>query len=171
MSEEKATVEVVEEKKDKKAEKAAAKEAKKAKKQEAIKEAKADEKPHRILNFLSKEYKGENAVMLFLALFAIVLGVLIVTGTLEIAEEYFLVGLYKGKLFAWILIGLAGISLLFVIIPFYRPSMTEIKHLKTPTKAEFLVNVARTMIFIVLMAAFFFLCDLGLNPLMELIKK
>ena len=100
-----------------------------------------------------------------------VLGALIVSGTLEIDEKYFLVGLYKGKLFAWILIGLAAISLLFVIIPFYRPSMTEIKHLKTLTRAEFLVNVARTMIFILLMVAFFFVCDLGLNPLMELIKK
>ena len=109
--------------------------------------------------------------MLFLALFAIVLGALIVTGTLEIDEKYFLVGLYKGKLFAWILIGLAAISLLFVVIPFYRPSMTEIKHLKTLSRAEFLVNVARTMIFILLMVAFFFVCDLGLNPLMELIKK
>ena len=163
MSEEKQTQEVVE-KKDKKALKA-------QKRAEAKAQRAEDEKPHRILDFLAKEYRGENAVMLFLALFAIVLGALIVSGTLEIDEKYFLVGLYKGKLFAWILIGLAAISLLFVIIPIYRPSMSEIKHLKTPTKAEFLVNVARTMIFILLMVAFFFVCDLGLNPLMELIKK
>lgn len=160
-----------EERENKKAQRAEAKAAKQAARQQAIEAAKADEKPHRILNFLSKEYRGENAVMLFLALFAIVLGALIVTGTLEIDEKYFLVGLYKGKLFAWILIGLAAISLLFVVIPFYRPSMTEIKHLKTLSRAEFLINVARTMIFILLMVAFFFVCDLGLNPLMELIKK
>ena len=160
-----------EERENKKAQKAEAKAAKQAAREQALAEAKANEKPHRILDFLSKEYRGENAVMLFLALFAIVLGALIVSGTLEIDEKYFLVGLYKGKLFAWILIGLAAISLLFVIIPFYRPSMTEIKHLKTLTRAEFLVNVARTMIFILLMVAFFFVCDLGLNPLMELIKK
>ena len=160
-----------EERENKKAQRAEAKAAKKAERQQAIEAAKADEKPHRILNFLSKEYRGENAVMLFLALFAIVLGALIVTGTLEIDEKYFLVGLYKGRLFAWILIGLAAISLLFVVIPFYRPSMTEIKHLKTLSRAEFLINVARTMIFILLMVAFFFVCDLGLNPLMELIKK
>lgn len=160
-----------EERENKKAQRAEAKAAKKAERQQAIEAAKADEKPHRILNFLSKEYRGENAVMLFLALFAIVLGALIVTGTLEIDEKYFLVGLYKGKLFAWILIGLAAISLLFVVIPFYRPSMTEIKHLKTLSRAEFLINIARTMIFILLMVAFFFVCDLGLNPLMELIKK
>lgn len=160
-----------EERENKKAQRAEAKAAKQAERQQAIEAAKADEKPHRILNFLSKEYRGENAVMLFLALFAIVLGALIVTGTLEIDEKYFLVGLYKGKLFAWILIGLAAISLLFVVIPFYRPSMTEIKHLKTLSRAEFLINIARTMIFILLMVAFFFVCDLGLNPLMELIKK
>ena len=160
-----------EERESKKAQRAEAKAAKKAQREQALAEAKANEKPHRILDFLSKEYRGENAVMLFLALFAIVLGALIVSGTLEIDEKYFLVGLYKGKLFAWILIGLAAISLLFVVIPFYRPSMTEIKHLKTLSRAEFLVNVARTMVFILLMVAFFFVCDLGLNPLMELIKK
>ena len=160
-----------EERENKKAQRAEAKAAKKAQREQALAEAKANEKPHRILDFLSKEYRGENAVMLFLALFAIVLGALIVSGTLEIDEKYFLVGLYKGKLFAWILIGLAAISLLFVVIPFYRPSMTEIKHLKTLSRAEFLVNVARTMVFILLMVAFFFVCDLGLNPLMELIKK
>ncbi len=145
------------------------KKALKAQKEQAKANKSVDEKPHRILNFLSKEYRGENAVMLLLALFAIVLGVLIVNGTLTISEEYFLLGYKKGKLFAWILIGLATISLVFVLIPFFRPSLSEIKHLKGLSKAEFLKNVARTLVFIIILCVFFFLCDLALNPLMDLI--
>ena len=114
MSEEKVVVQQ-EEVVDKKALRAKAKAEKKAAK--AAKRAEEGEKPHRILDFLSKEYKGENIVMLILALFAIVLGVLIVNGTLAINEEkYFLIGYAQGKLFAWILIGLAVIS--YVSLPF-----------------------------------------------------
>ena len=155
MSEEKVVVQQ-EEVVDKKALRAKAKAEKKAAK--AAKRAEEGEKPHRILDFLSKEYKGENIVMLILALFAIVLGVLIVNGTLAINEE------------KYFLIGLAVISLAFVVIPFFRPSFSEIKHLKGLSKVDFLLNVARTFVFILLMCVFFFLCDLGLNPLMELIK-
>jgi len=129
------------------------------------------EKPHRIRDFLSSNYRGENAVMLFLVIFSMVLGGLIVTQKLTISEEIFFLGYANGKLFAWILIGLSAIGLVLIAIPFYRPSMSEIKHLKPNSKADFLRNVARTLVFTLALALFFFLCDLGLNPLMELIKK
>lgn len=129
------------------------------------------EKPHRIRDFISKEYRGENAVMLFLVIFSMVLGGLIVYGKLTISEEIFFLGYAKGKLFAWILIGLSAIGLFFIAIPFYRPSIAELKHLKPNSKADFLRNIARTIAFILALTLFFFLCDLGLNPLMELIKK
>ena len=118
----------------------------------------ADEKPHRILNFLSKEYKGENIIMLILALFAI-------------DPSYFLVGIGGGKLVAWILIGLAVVSLLFVFIPIYRPSVSEIKHLSGLSKSQFLVNVARTLCFIIALCLFFLLCDLALDFILNAISK
>ena len=139
-----------------------------AEKERMLKES--GEKPHRILNFLSKEYKGENIIMLVLALFAITLGVLIVTGVLKI-KDVFLLDIFEGKLFAWILIGLATISLVLVFIPFYRPSFSEIKNLSGLSKSQFLLNVARTFIFIVVLIAFMLVCDLAFDPLIELIKK
>ena len=43
-----------------------------------------------------------------------------INGVIKIDEDkYFLIGFKEGKLFAWILIGLATISLAFVIIPFF----------------------------------------------------
>lgn len=121
------------------------------------------------MSVLSKEYKYENLILAFLAIFAIVLGALIVNGTLVIGENYFLIGSYP-KVFAWVLIGLGIISLLLVALPFYKPSFDEAKHIKGLKKSEFLVNIARVLIFILILAAFFFLCDLALDPLMDLFK-
>lgn len=121
------------------------------------------------MSVLSKEYKYENLILAFLAIFAIVLGALIVNGTLVIGENYFLIGSYP-KVFAWVLIGLGIISLLLVALPFYKPSFDEAKHIKGLKKSEFLVNIARVLIFILILAAFFFLCDLALDPFMDLFK-
>ena len=148
-----------------------AKKDKEVKVEEVVNAKKETEKPHRIRDFLYREYRGENAVMLFLSLFAIVLGALIVTQKLTISEEYFLLGYKKGKLFAWILIGLSSIALIFILIPFYRPSISELKHLKPNSKADFFRNVARTLVFTICLTAFFILCDLGLDPLMKWLTK
>ena len=121
------------------------------------------------MSVLSKEYKYENLILAFLAVFAIVLGALIVNGTLVIGKDYFLIGSYP-KVFAWVLIGLGVISLLLVALPFYKPSFDEAKHIKGLKKSEFLVNIARVLIFIFILAGFFFLCDLALDPLMDLFK-
>ena len=168
MSEEVKVQAAAEKELDKKAIKEARKAAKQAERERMLKES--GEKPHRILNFLSKEYKGENIIMLVLALFAITLGVLIVTEVLTI-QNVFLLDIFKGKLFAWILIGLATISLVLVFIPFYRPSISEIKNLSGLSKSQFLLNVARTFIFIVVLIAFMFLCDLALDPLKAWLTK
>ena len=121
------------------------------------------------MSVLSKEYKYENLILAFLAVFAIVLGALIVNGTLVIGKDYFLIGSYP-KVFAWVLIGLGAISLFLVALPFYKPSFDEAKHIKGLKKSEFLVNIARVLIFIFILAGFFFLCDLALDPLMDLFK-
>ena len=121
------------------------------------------------MSVLSKEYKYENLILAFLAVFAIVLGALIVNGTLVIGKDYFLIGSYP-KVFAWVLVGLGVISLLLVALPFYKPSFDEAKHIKGLKKSEFLVNIARVLIFIFILAGFFFLCDLALDPLIDLFK-
>lgn len=121
------------------------------------------------MSFLSKEYKYENLILAFLAIFAIVLGALIISGSLVIDSNFFLIGSYP-KVFAWVLVGLGVISLLLVIWPFYKPSIDEAKHIKGLKRSEFLINIVRVLIFIVVLALFFFLCDLALDPLMQLFK-
>ena len=87
------------------------------------------DKPNRIAQFLNTEYKFENFLLVALSLFAIVFGVLILQDTFSIPADAFLVGQY-GDVFAWVLIVLGVISLLLWAIPFYRPSVSEIKHIK-----------------------------------------
>ncbi|MBQ8292439.1 MAG: preprotein translocase subunit SecE [Bacilli bacterium] len=121
------------------------------------------------MSFLSKEYKYENLILAFIALFAIVLGVLIISGALVVDSGLFLIGSYP-KVFAWILVGLGAISLLLVVYPFYKPSFDEAKHIKGLKRSEFLINIVRVLVFIVVLALFFFVCDLALDPLMQLFK-
>lgn len=121
------------------------------------------------MSFLSKEYKYENLILAFLAVFAIVLGALIISGSLVIDSNFFLIGSYP-KVFSWVLVGLGVISLLLVVWPFYKPSIDETKHIKGFKRSEFLVNIVRVLIFIIVLALFFFLCDLALDPLMQLFK-
>lgn len=117
--------------------------------------------------FLSKDYKYENLVIAIFALIAIVLGALILTKALVIDENFFLLGSYP-MVVAWILVGLGVVSLLLILWPFYKPSFDETKHIKGLKRSEFLVNIARVILFIIILAFFFFLCDLALDSFMQL---
>lgn len=147
-----------------------AKEIKKEAQTQVVEAKKQKEKRNYFLEFFAKEYKGENLILLVLAIFAVVLGALIISGTLVVYEEFFLIGLKQGKVFAWILIALGSVSIILVAYPFYYPSFGEIKHIKGYTKVDYLKNTLSVLVFIVIVALVFFLYDLGLNPLMELIK-
>ena len=117
------------------------------------------EKPNRIAQFLNTEYKFENFLLVALSLFAIVFGVLILQDTFSIPADAFLVGQY-GDVFAWVLIVLGVISLLLWAIPFYRPSISEIKHIKGLKRREFLGNVLKVVVFTIVLALIFFVFDL-----------
>lgn len=119
------------------------------------------------MSFLSKEYKYENLIIAFFALIAIVLGALIISGALVVDKNFFLIGSYP-LVAAWVLVGLGVISLLLVLWPFYKPSFDETKHIKGLKKGEFFINIVRVLLFIIILAVFFFLCDLGLDNFMKL---
>lgn len=120
-----------------------------------------------VMSFLSKEYKYENLIMVFFALFAIVMGALILTGALVIDKNFFLIGSYP-KVAAWILVGLGVVTLLLVLYPFYKPSFDEAKHIKGLKRSDFLINIVRVLVFIIVLALVFFLYDLALDFFMQL---
>ena len=124
------------------------------------------EKPNRIAQFLNTEYKWENFLLVGLSLFAIVFGVLILQDTFSIPEDAFLVGPFA-NIFAWVLIVLGVISLLLWAVPFFRPSISEIKHIKGLKRKEFLGNIVKVIAFTIALALVFFLFDLAIEVIIS----
>ena len=114
-----------------------------------------EEKKNRVLQAISHEWKYENLILVCLALFALELGVLLLTGDLDFAQNVFLLSDYK-TVFAWILVGLGVIALLLAVASFYRPSLAEVKHVTGLKRKEFFVNVITVFVFILVIAGLIF---------------
>ncbi len=131
------------------------------------------EKKNRVAEFILSEHKIENYLLLFLGIFAIELGVILLQGKLlSIPEEAWLIG---GKtnttIFSWVLVGLGAISIILVAASFYRPSISEIKHITGLTKKEFFWNCVKVICFTVILALFFIGCDFVIEKIIELFKN
>jgi len=130
---------------------------------------KPKEKRNFVLEILSKEYKYENLFLMILSLLAIVLGILIINGTLTVNESFFVIGTYP-MVFSWILVGLGVASLLLVIWPFYKPSFIELKRVTWLKRNEFLGNLSKVFFFILALALLFFALDLSITGIFNLLK-
>ena len=120
----------------------------------AVKEKQMD-KPSRIWQYLKETHKWENYVFLFFSVVVLALGLLILTGALNVKEDAWLIGDYP-KAFAWILVGLGVIALLLAVASFYRPSLAEVKHVTGLKRKEFFVNVITVFVFILVIAGLIF---------------
>lgn len=127
------------------------------------------EKKNRVLQAIQHEWKYENLILVILALFAIELGVLLLTGDLTIASTAFLIGPYW-KVFAWILVVLGALSMLLAVSSFYRPSFAEIKHVTGLNKHDFLANVVIVVIFSAILAVVFIAYDSVIELIVNLFK-
>lgn len=131
------------------------------------------EKKNRVVEYLLSEHKLENYLLLFLGVFAIELGVILLQGELlSIPEEAWLIG---GKtnttIFSWVLVGLGAISILLVAAAFYRPSIAEIKHISGLKANEFLWNIIKVLGFTIVLALFFIGCDFVIEKFIQLMKN
>lgn len=125
----------------------------------AIKEQqKLEDKESRVLKVLSTEYKWENALFIFLSIVVLLLGILILDGTLTVRENFFLIGSIP-KPFAITLIVVASLGFVYGLYPIYKPSFPEFKKITWPTGNLFLRNTIRTFIFIIILALMFLLYD------------
>ena len=128
------------------------------------------EKTNRVLQAIYHEWKYENLVLVILALFALELGVLLLTGDLTISSSAFLIGPYW-KVFAWILVGLGVVALLLAVASFYRPSIAEIKHVTGLKRKEFLENVVTVFVFILVVAGLIFAYESVITLIENAFKK
>ena len=67
----------------------------------------------------------------------------------------------------WIMMAIGVISLLYVVIPFYKPALPELKKMDWPTKNKFLGNVARVLIVMLVLCVCFVIYDYFLVKFFE----
>lgn len=128
--------------------------------------AKQLEKKSRIREFIEKDYKYENLLLAVLSIFALELGVLLLAGFLEIPDTAFLIGgAVASKAFSWILVALGAVSLVLSVSSFYAPSFAEVKHITGLKRSEFFGNVLKVLLFSIVLAFFFILCELVIESL------
>lgn len=135
----------------------------------AVKE-KNVQKPNKLLEILKTEQRWENYVLLVLAIIALTLSSLILANKITPDESFPVIGAYP-NLFAWFLIILSILGILLVIYPFLLMAVPEVKKITWATKFQFLENFVRTMIFILILALFFFIGSLIFERFIEVILK
>ena len=130
----------------------------------AVKEKKQD-KPSRIWQYLKETHKWENSVFLFFSVVVLALGLLILTGALNVKEDAWLIGDYP-KVFAWVLVGISGLFTLYGLYPFFKPAFPEIKKVSWLTFGKFVANAIRVLLFLVIFTLLFLLYDAFISLLL-----
>lgn len=126
------------------------------------------EKPKRssLLETIANEYKITDIVLAVLALIICAFSAMLLKGELTISPDVPIIGAHP-KLIMWIMMAIGVISLLYVVIPFYKPALPELKKMDWPTKNKFLGNVARVLIVMLVLCVCFVIYDYFLVKFFE----
>lgn len=125
---------------------------------------------YRIGQYLKEEHQWENWLFLFISIITLVLGCLMLNGSLVVRDDFPLIGDYP-KVFAWILVAIAALGLLYALYPFLKPAFPEIKKISWLTWPKFLGNAIRTFLFIIIFTLLFLLYDAFVSGLLKLLFK
>lgn len=112
----------------------------------------------RIMEYLKTEHKWENYLFLFVSVVTLLLGVLMLTGALVVKEDFPLIGKYP-SVFAWILVVVAGIGVVYALYPFFKPAFPEFKKITWLSWIKFLGNAIRVFLFLIIFTLLFLLYD------------
>jgi preprotein translocase subunit SecE len=88
--------------------------------------------------------------------------------SLIVREDFPLIGDYP-DVFAWILVVVAALGLLYALYPFLKPAFPELKKITWLTGKKFLGNAIRTFLFIIIFTLLFMLYDAFVSGLLKLI--
>ena len=122
----------------------------------------------RISEYLKEEHKWENYLFVLVSLVTLVLGTLMLAGTLVVKEDFPLIGDYP-KVFAWILVTIAGLGLIYAVYPFYKPAFPEFKKITWLKPKKFLGDTIRVFLFITIFTLLFLLYDSFITEILSLI--
>ncbi|MBP5446252.1 MAG: preprotein translocase subunit SecE [Acholeplasmatales bacterium] len=114
----------------------------------AIKDTLDKPKRNKLLEVLSQDYKAENIFLAFIAIIAMAFSIMILSGTLNVKDNYPLLGAYP-KVFAIILLVISTLGLLVVLWPFYQPSLGEVRKITWAKPRELYEDLFRVFVFMI----------------------
>ena len=124
----------------------------------------------RIGEYLKEEHQWENWLFLFVSIIVLALGLLILNGSLVVKEDFPLIGSFPTA-FAWILVGLSSVGILYALYPFFKPAFPEFKKITWLTFPKFMGNTVRVFLFLLIFVGLFILYDSFISSLFMLIFK
>lgn len=125
---------------------------------------------YRIAEYLKTEHKWENYLFVFVSLVVMVLGGMILSGSLVVRDSFPLIGEHPVA-FAWILIGIAVVALLYSLYPFFKPAFPEFRKITWLTLPKFVGDSIRVFLFIAIFVLLFILYDSLIAGILRLILK
>ncbi|MGE4572140.1 MAG: preprotein translocase subunit SecE [Candidatus Izemoplasmatales bacterium] len=136
----------------------------------------------RVMSILKKEYKFENWLLAILSPVLILYGVYIVSGQFGTTDltavlgksgigviDFFFNTTLKRLLTGGFLILVGALVIIYLAIPFAKPSIIEMKKVNWPTGKKLAQSAGRVFTFLLFLMLVFVVYDLALNPLFKLI--
>jgi preprotein translocase SecE subunit len=137
----------------------------------------------RVMNILKKEYKFENWLLAILSPVLILYGVYIISGRfgarvdleailgnsgIGVIDFFFNTDL-KRTLTGAFLIVVGGLVIIYLAIPFVKPSISEMKKVNWPSGKKLAESAGRVFIFLLFLMLVFVVYDFAFRPLFRLI--
>jgi len=134
----------------------------------------------RVMSILKKEYAFENWILAILSPVLILYGVYIVLGkfgSVDLAAvlgnsgrgfiDFFFLTTLRRVLTGSFLIVIGALVFVYLLIPYVRPSLLELKKISWPSSKILAKNTLRVFIFLIFLSLVFVLYSFALNPLFE----
>lgn len=131
---------------------------------------KEESKPSRIWNYIKEEHKWENYVFLLISVVTLVLGVLILVGTLVVRPDFPVIGGIP-MVFGWILVVVAAAGVVYALYPMFKPAFPELKKISWLTGSKLVGNIIRVFLFILIFTLLFLLYDSFIQQILSRIFK
>lgn len=129
---------------------------------------KASKKRNKLFEVLTSEYKYENIFLLVVAVVALSFGAMILTGDLEVKDNFPVLGKFPVA-FAWTLIAISSIGVLIVAVPFYIPSVPELRKISWGGRRALLADIARVFIFMLIVCLALLFFDLIISEALKVV--
>lgn len=137
-----------------------------------------DQDSGRVMSILKKEYAFENWLLAILAPILILYGVYIVIGgfgsvTFELGKsgrafiDFFFLTDTRRVLTGTFLILIGTLVLIYLLIPYIRPSVSELKKVSWPSSKTLATNSLKVFTFLIGLSLVFVLYGLVLDPLFQ----